>query len=701
MAHIGLIRFDSLGSAELLALSEVRLSTSKFASFGLIHSMHNAEALFGSSRSAHCMEAGASNSLGSAELLALSELQLPTSKLASFGLIRSDSLGSAEFLTLSELRLPTSKFASFGLIRSDSLGSAELLTLSDLRLPTSKFARFTLIHSMHDAEALLGSSRMHSAEAHSHARMHGARAHGQARSAYRIEAGASTADCTERTARRRTLKYCGALTAWRQEPQPGASTAISMEAGASIWSLKFGMIHPAPSPHPTALPNTRRIGLIHSDSVGFTLARSPRFSPPMKAATALREISLSLAALSGWIPGSASLGAAEPAMFSFLLPKHVKFGRQFVKDARKLLAYKRDLWSEETVASFEAKIAALERATESKDRAAIGETATALDAECAKYMPPSPDAAWRENCEVFLVAIVIALAVRTYFLQPFTIPTGSMQPTLNGIRWNPSTEPSPGFLTRVFEAIWHGRSYLDVVAKRDVVILEMREFKSLLPFVDRTPFIENFGFFQRTELITDHGNYVIQESAESVNRPNFLPQFGVTIPAGTPIARGYFDTGDHVFVDKCTYNFFKPERGDVFFFNTQTLPTGENRQHEDGPSQFYIKRLAGLPGDTLRVDPPKLYTNGKLAEGRGFGRVMSAANGYEGYVNGFSNFTRMILRSPDDPFTVPPKHYFAMGDNSNHSSDSRDWGPVPQENIMGRAVFVYWPFAPHWGLIGR
>ena len=386
-------------------------------------------------------------------------------------------------------------------------------------------------------------------------------------------------------------------------------------------------------------------------------------------------------------------------MFSFIQPKHVKFGRQFVKDARKLLAYKRDLWSEAAVAGFEAKIAALEHATDRKDRTAIEETATALDKECAQHAPPTPDAAWRENCEVFLVAIVIALAVRTYFLQPFTIPTGSMEPTLNGIKWHPMMEKPPGFLTRVFEAVWRGRSYNDIVAKDDLVILEAREFKSLLPFVDRTPFIEGFGFFARTELITDHGNYVVQENRESVERR--LPSPGMMVPAGAPILRGYFDTGDHVFVDKFTYHFLKPARGEVFVFNTESLPTGENRLHEDGPSQFYIKRLAGLPGDTLRIDPPKLYANGKLAEGRGFERVMSAANGYEGYVNGFSTFTKMIMRAPDDPYTVPEKHYFAMGDNSNHSSDSRDWGPVPQENIMGRAVFVYWPFAPHWGLIGK
>jgi signal peptidase I len=476
----------------------------------------------------------------------------------------------------------------------------------------------------------------------------------------------------------------------------GLSRSAALQCGVPRLSIPQLPCQSTPPPHKSQKVQSSG----KTDFPSLSLLSLFAAKPPQPA-TSTREISLSLAALSGWIPGSASLGAAGPAMFSFLLPKHVKFGRQFVKDARKLLAYKRDLWSDETAASFEAKITALERATNSKDRAAIGEAATALDAECSKYVPLSPDAAWRENCEVFLVAIVVALAVRTYFLQPFTIPTGSMQPTLNGIRWHKLTDKPPGFPTRIFDAIWRGRSYIDIVAKDDLIVMDMREFKSLLPFVDRTPFIEGFGFFARTELITDHGNYVIHENEDSVIRPDVLPPLGAPVPAGTPILRGYFDTGDHVFVDKCTYNFCKPERGDVFVFNTQTLPTGENRQHEDGPSQFYIKRLAGLPGDTLRIDPPKLYVNGKLAEGRGFGRVMSAANGYEGYVNGFSNFTRMIMRSPDDTFTPPEKHYFAMGDNSKHSSDSRDWGPVPQENIMGRAVFVYWPFSPHWGLIGR
>ena len=199
---------------------------------------------------------------------------------------------------------------------------------------------------------------------------------------------------------------------------------------------------------------------------------------------------------------------------------------------------------------------------------------------------------------------------------------------------------------------------------------------------------------------------------------------------GEPIVRGYVDTGDHVFVDKFTYNFRKPQRGDVFVFNTQKLPTIErrrfasdrnerndpldfdlattaafaDRQHiiadMSKPSQFYIKRLTGTPGDELRVEPPSLFVNGKHAEGRAFARVMAAQDGYEGYVLGSAgSFLMPILQSPEDRYTVPERHYFAMGDNSKHSSDSRDWGPVPQQNIMGRGLFVYWPFASHWGLI--
>jgi signal peptidase I len=73
---------------------------------------------------------------------------------------------------------------------------------------------------------------------------------------------------------------------------------------------------------------------------------------------------------------------------------------------------------------------------------------------------------------------------------------------------------------------------------------------------------------------------------------------------------------------------------------------------------------------------------------------MAAKDGYRGYAPGREN-----MADATKPFDVPEARYFAMGDNSYNSYDSRYWGPVPEENLVGRGLFVYWPFVPHWGLI--
>jgi len=385
----------------------------------------------------------------------------------------------------------------------------------------------------------------------------------------------------------------------------------------------------------------------------------------------------------------------------FLTPRYIKLGRQFVKDARKLVAYKRDLVSPEVVAEVEGEIAALERAVASRDREAVEKQAQKLDQVCGKLTKPVPDAAWRENVEVFLVAIVIALGVRTYFLQPFTIPTGSMQPTLNGINFYEQKDPPPNILLRAAQTAAFGRTWVDIIAKDNEMVVGMQEFRSLLPFVNRTPLV-NFGFFTRTELITDKGNrYVVKESKEPLMRNMEMREF----KRGEPIIRGYFDTGDHVFVDKFTYNFRRPARADVFVFTTAGIPL----LHREGtPSQFYIKRIGGLPGDTLQIVPPKLLVNGEIAQEPPFQRVMSAKDGYRGYSNGPERrgydqqvFVErgVFLGSPEATYTVPKNSYYALGDNSYNSLDSRFWGPVPERNIMGRGVLVYWPFTSHWGRI--
>ena len=140
-------------------------------------------------------------------------------------------------------------------------------------------------------------------------------------------------------------------------------------------------------------------------------------------------------------------------MFSIFAPAYIKEAELVLKNARKLLHYKKDLLPEASRVEFTGTIGRLEQAIKAKDRVAVEAAAQELDKQWSKYLPPEADAGWRENCEVFLVAIVIAIGVRPFFLQPFTIPTGSMQPTLDGIIGTPSDTPPPNRCRRLPGAI--------------------------------------------------------------------------------------------------------------------------------------------------------------------------------------------------------------------------------------------------------
>jgi signal peptidase I len=217
-------------------------------------------------------------------------------------------------------------------------------------------------------------------------------------------------------------------------------------------------------------------------------------------------------------------------------------------------------------------------------------------------------------------------------------------------------------------------------------------------------------------------------------RDHFNVSPGRTLHRDEVIARGAIDTGDQVFVDKFSYNFVKPHRGDVFVFRTNNITMIREDPVTGAP--FYIKRLGGLPGDRLRIEPPRLFINDVPAEkiAYGFARVIGARPPYRGYSEGPLNLTELerqlqqartaretalksgstermaqlqaqeqeLMQRVEEIRThlqVPPHNYFALGDNSYNSFDSRYWGPVPEENLVGRGLFVYWPFNWHWGLI--
>ena len=382
-------------------------------------------------------------------------------------------------------------------------------------------------------------------------------------------------------------------------------------------------------------------------------------------------------------------------------PKYQKEGKLLIKGVNRFLNYRRDRLEESVVKDIVERRDAFQGALKSKNQEKAEKLAKELTKVCEAAAPKYRSSSLAENIEVIFVAIAIALGIRAYIAQPFKIPTGSMQPTLNGIiaHSDPSMDvPNP--VTRLFDATMRGRVWENDVAKESETVKSVGD-KTILKF------------FPFTKITCDSGrSYWIFGPQDKA-----VEAFGVNrnYEKGDVVARGFVEMGDHVIVDKFSYHFFPPKRGEVFVFTTKDIPGIENSPtfNRKWGSQHYIKRLAGVPGDQMNITPAgELIINGEQGSERGLQRVMSKEDGYQGYeptplwtegsYNPNSRYGYGIdkLERPTDGspgIIVPDERYVALGDNSYHSSDSRYWGGVPKDNLVGRAFLVYWPFGPHWG----
>jgi signal peptidase I len=206
--------------------------------------------------------------------------------------------------------------------------------------------------------------------------------------------------------------------------------------------------------------------------------------------------------------------------------------------------------------------------------------ATRVPAPAVPPAPPRKSTA-REYFESIVIAVILALFVRTWVFQAFKIPTGSMENNL---------------------------------------------------------------------LIGDH---------LLVNKFVFAPTASALERAILPVSR--------------------IERGDIVVF-----------KYPEDPERDFIKRVIGLPGDTLEVRRKAVHINGQPLDEPYVHFLQPASAAGE--------ITSYDVRENYGPVTVPPGHYFVMGDNRDNSQDSRYWGFLPAGYVKGKALFVYWSYESGGGL---
>ena len=351
--------------------------------------------------------------------------------------------------------------------------------------------------------------------------------------------------------------------------------------------------------------------------------------------------------------------------------------------------------------------------TESDISEAIEET----DNVCSSYVPRKyrNRSVIAEYLEIAVVALGIAFAVRGFALQPFKIPTGSMEPTMYGIHFVEKKElENPNSLEKLFGYLHYSKRYVDVTIKESGQLQSIKP-ASTIPFMSAVDVKIGGHTYRLPGKYDNVKEYLPDRVAKFLKKNNLYKKKKLQlmakgeIPAPEPpsfrkgevLARGYLVAGDHIFVDRFSWNFSEPERGDITVFITDGLSTEGGR---DLNGRYYIKRLVGLPGDELKIKDGKLYLRKPGEEefsvvdadiDPAFKRLYSGNFGYDGYTHPEK---AQYLLNGEDVFKVPEGHYFMLGDNSSHSLDSRYWGTVPRRNLVGQAALVWWPFSKRWGL---
>ena len=448
-----------------------------------------------------------------------------------------------------------------------------------------------------------------------------------------------------------------------------------------------------------------------------------------------------------------------------------KGAREILRLGEKALAYRRDILTEDQEKKLQVSVSELTGVLKSKPVliSELEQKAEELDNQLKEsgglYYHKK---GWVENVEMLMVAAIVVIGIRSFFLQPFIIPTNSMYPSFFGMQPNLYSDATevPNIMERGLDKILLGASHYKLELENSGNLYLLLQNGGSFRFANATFPNGRFFLFPKTvkEYVFEIGGkeQILQVPAEFDFDTLIAQKFaGIESLRDLPLIvaqdQGFtgnrlklseknfkkgdlaiaFDIllGDALFVDRMTYNFVKPKAGDPAVFRTGTIDDF-NRQINTpvksliGEDKYYIKRLVGEPGDQLQmIVPDNIFTNGtdvrKGTPGIMYhnGQVLSGNIAFE------ENNKRVqeLAKNPnaDNPLkypgyraeglltnkqviTVPQKSdsnnptglngYFAMGDNSTDSLDGRAWGYVPENEIIGRAFVVYYPFTKRWGL---
>ncbi|WPJ96373.1 signal peptidase I [Coraliomargarita algicola] len=413
------------------------------------------------------------------------------------------------------------------------------------------------------------------------------------------------------------------------------------------------------------------------------------------------------------------------------IKKQKKAGKELLQAAHKVYHYRRDVLSEARLAELDKAVGELDSMLrdQSVSEAPLEACMNRLDALLRKIGGKIyPKTFWSDNLEVALVAAIIVIGIRTFFFQPFIIPTNSMYPTYSGMNavMYEDKDDAPAALTKTFRFLTLGARHKALIAQNsgDIQIPMAATQDGGMRIYFKQVKGKKWGFLPTVlaeyTVLVGGVPHSIRVPADFDMQGTLLKSFPDTEPElvrtssgtgyaldlhtqaqpGEAVLRFDITLGDALFVDRISYHFKRPQAGDPFVFRTRDIP-GIEGGHDNFVDKYYIKRIGGVGGETLEIKDGALLVDGHPRdEVEAYGRNARKEGEYGGYVYPSSNSSSpaKLMTGPGVKAEIPAGKFVALGDNSANSLDSRYWGYVPEKAVIGKAIFIYYPFTKRWGL---